>query len=280
MSLFVLDQTGNMGVFIEFLRDPAAALAEWTAEPAQNVSDRLNAPNDLQEAQEIIEELEEELAAANRQVEELRNLQGEYQVLTSLFDYAVQSPENQRTMARVIGYDTSPLFSSIIIDKGRNDGVQIGMPVDSDRGLVGQVFRTTADSAMVLLITDSSSSVPVRLSESRSTGVLHGGGLGGELRIDWIPLEDQVMEGDVVLTSGLIGEFSGGLQVSRFPQGLVVGRVSDVIRSEAEILQQAIVRSEVNFDALEFVFVITDFPRNDLSGFDNPLGDTDVGGQP
>ncbi len=278
IALFVIDSTGNMGNLLNFLRNPMATLASWSAEPAQTIQDQISAPDDLESAQNRIAELESQLAILERENEELRELQGEYQVLVSLFDYAVETPENQRVMARVIGRDTSPLFKSIIIDKGTEDGVFIGMPVDSERGLVGQVFRTTANSAMVLLITDSSSSIPVRLSESRTVGVLHGGGLGGDLRIDWIPLEDQIAVGDVVITSGLVGEFEQGMQVSRFPKGLIVGRVSDVERSEAEILQRAVIQSAVDFEGLEFVFVITEFPRNDLSGFEDPLGENETDG--
>lgn len=278
VALFIIDSTGNTANMLDFLRNPLTALAAWTAEPAQTLQDQLNAPDDLQAAQARIQQLEVELAAANRQIEELRDLQGEYQVITSLFDYAVETPENQRVMARVIGRDTSPLFRSIIIDKGTEDGVFIGMPVDSERGLVGQIFRTTPNSAMVLLITDSSSSVPVRLSESRAVGVLHGGGLRGGLQIDWIPLEEQVELGDVVLTSGLVGEFEDGMQVSRFPKGIVVGRVAQVERSEAEILQRAVVQSAVDFESLEFVFVITQYPQNDLSGFEDPLGENEPEG--
>lgn len=273
VGLFVLDSTGNMGGFFDFLRDPVSAVAGWTSLPAQNLSETLAGPGDMAAARERIALLEAQVAALERLNEEQRERLGEYQLLDDLSDYAAEREGTEWVVARVIGWDSSPLFESIIIDKGRDDGVQIGMPVDSQRGLVGQVFRTTADAAMVLLITDSSSSVPARLSGSRSVGVLHGGGLGGEMRMDWIPLEAEVTEGDVVITSGLVGEFVAGLQVSRFPRGLVIGRVTQVTRSEAEILQRATVQSAVDFEGLEVVFVVTDFPRNDLTGFEDPLGE-------
>jgi rod shape-determining protein MreC len=78
----------------------------------------------------------------------------------------------------VIGRDTSPAIRSIIIDKGADDGVRVGMPVESARGLVGRVYRTTDRSAQVALITDNTSAVPARLGNSRATGLLRGGELG------------------------------------------------------------------------------------------------------
>ncbi|MCZ7670300.1 MAG: rod shape-determining protein MreC [Chloroflexi bacterium] len=81
-----------------------------------------------------------------------------------------QSPEYSRQVASVIGRDTSLSIRSIIIDKGSDDGVRVGMPVESARGLVGRVFRTTPHSAQVALISDNASAVPARLGNSPSDG--------------------------------------------------------------------------------------------------------------
>ncbi|MBK8434725.1 MAG: rod shape-determining protein MreC [Chloroflexi bacterium] len=270
--IFILDTTGNSGLLFDFLRDPANAIAGWTAEPSQNLSTNLNQTDDLAVAQAQLRGYEIRLAEAERELAEARELVGQYQALAEALDYVNETPETTRLLANVIGWDPSPLFQSLIIDKGSDDGLQIGMPVDSVSGLVGQIFRVTPNSAMVLLITDNSSSIPARLGTSRAIGVLHGGGRGGDITLDWIPLESVAEVGDVVVTSGLVGEFEAGMMVSRFPAGIVIGRVATVRRSEAEILQSAVVQSAVNFAALETVFVVTDFPRNDLSGFEDPLG--------
>lgn len=274
-GLYVLDSTGNLDSLLRFLRDPVATLSGVAADPAQTVSSALDTPRNLTEANARIAELETRLAELERENEELRELQGEYQVLANLFEYARESPLTNRILADVIGRDPNPLFQSIIINKGFDDGVRIGMPVDSPRGMVGQVFRVNAHSALILLVTDTSSSIPARLSNSRSVGLVHGGGLGNAMTMDWIPLEDEVAVGDVALTSGLIGEFEEGALVNRFPPGLIIGRVADVRRSEAEILQAAEIQSAVDFDSLEKVFVITGFPQEDLSGFEDPLGEAE-----
>jgi len=256
--LTVLDTTGNLGVALNFLRDPFTTVLSWSSARADIVSDALSGPRDLQTARTIIAELEAENAAMERQIEELSEAQGELQLLQNLFDRAAASPEYRRVTAAVIGQDTSVGIRSIIIDQGVNDGIRVGAPVESARGLVGQVYQATANAAQVILLTDSSSAIPVRLGNTRATGILRGGGLGGITTIDWIDLKFQVEPGELVMTSGLDG---------KFPQDLIIGRVIEVDRNEAALFQQAVVQLAEDVNSLEVVFVITDFRNIDLDVF-------------
>lgn len=261
--LSILDATGNLDTAFSILRDPLTAVLNLTSSGADTVAGALDGPRDLETARAEIALLQSQVDDLERENEELREIQGEYQLLLDLFNRARQTPEYTRQTASVIGRDTSPAIRSIIIDKGTDDGVRVGMPVESARGLVGRVFRTTTRSAQVALITDNASAVPARLGNSRATGLLRGGELGGSLLMDWIDLKYQVEVGEVALTSGLGGEF---------PQGIVIGRVVEVNRSEAELSQQALVQTATDFDALEIVFVITDFQPLDVDIFANPPG--------
>lgn len=257
----VLDSTGNLDDAFAFVRDPMAVVLEWTAARADAFADVFAGPRDVQQAQQRIAELEAQNAALQRELTELREIQSESQLYIDLFNRAREAPEFERRVANVIGRDTSPVFRSLIIDRGSDDGVVVGMPVESARGLVGVVYRTSPSSAQVLLVTDNISNIPARLSTSRATGKVEGGGLGGSMTMEWIDLEAQVDVGDVVLTSGLGG---------KFPQDLVIGRVIEVQRSEAELFQTAILQPAVDFEALEVVFVITGFPAVDTGVFDEP----------
>jgi rod shape-determining protein MreC len=256
--LTILDTTGNLRAALNFLRDPYSIAISWTAVRTDRVADVLSGPRDLQTAREMIAQLEAENAVLERQVEELSEDQGEYQLLQNLFDRAAESPEYRRVTASVIGQDTSIGIHSIIIDKGISDGIRVGAPVESARGLVGQVYQATANAAQVILLTDSSSAIPVRLGTSRATGILRGGGLGGVTTVDWIDLKFPVETGELVMSSGLDG---------KFPQDLVIGRVIEVDRNEAELFQQAVVQPAEDVNTLEVVFVITDFQTIDLGVF-------------
>jgi len=258
--LLILDSTGSMDSAMSFVEDPISAVMGWTTARSDALVDAIAGPDDIQLARQEIEQLQAQIQVLQRENEELREIQGEYQLLQDLFNRARERPEFQRLTASVIGYDTSPLFRSIIIDKGIEDGVFVGMPVESARGLVGQVYRTTNQSAMVMLITDNISSIPARLGSSRATGIVRGGGLGGSMSMDWISQEAQIEPGEVVLTSGLGG---------KFPQDMVIGRIIEQERQEAELFQRAIVQPAVDFDSLEMIFVITDFRTIDTSIFDS-----------
>jgi rod shape-determining protein MreC len=258
--LLILDSTGSMDSAMSFIEDPISAVMGWTTARSDALVDAIAGPDDIQLARQEIEQLQAQIQVLQRENEELREIQGEYQLLQDLFNRARERPEFQRLTASVIGYDTSPLFRSIIIDKGIEDGVFVGMPVESARGLVGQVYRTTNQSAMVMLITDNISSIPARLGSSRATGIVRGGGLGGSMSMDWISQEAQIEPGEVVLTSGLGG---------KFPQDMVIGRIIEQERQEAELFQRAIVQPAVDFDSLEMIFVITDFRTIDTSIFDS-----------
>ncbi len=166
----------------------------------------------------------------------------------------VSGPRNlaaaREEIAALEAQDTNPTMQSIIINKGVDDGVRTGMPVEAARGLVGQVYNATNHAAQVVLLTETASAIPVRLGTTRATGILRGAGRGALPTIDWIDLQYDVQVGELVVTSGLDG---------KFPQNLVIGRVVDVTRNEAELFQQAVVQPAVDFRTLETLLVVTEF---------------------
>ncbi|TET54907.1 MAG: rod shape-determining protein MreC, partial [Anaerolineales bacterium] len=119
--------------------------------------------------------------------------------------------------------------------------------------LVGRVSPVCPRTARVRLLTDVSSAIDALLQTSRLTGLIVGAaespsGIG--LRMEWIPQDDEVDVGGIVLTSGL-----GGL----LPKGLVIGQTTAVERTDYELFQTAQVRPAVDFTRLETVLVITSF---------------------
>ena len=259
----VLDSSNNIGRFLDFVRNPLTAVSSLTTSSTDTAIDIASGPLNLTSARTEIDDLQARVDELERENEELREIESEYQLLQSLFNRASQAPNIERLIATVIGRDPSPTVQSILVDRGKGDGVQVGMPVESARGVVGQVFRTTNDAAQIVLISDSASSIPVRLGSSRATGLLRGGGLGAPMVIDWIDLKHEIAVGEVVLTSGLGG---------KFPQDMIIGRVSEVDRSEAELFQRAFVQPAVDFAALEMVFVITNFEPTDTDIFTDVPG--------
>lgn len=250
LLLSILDSTGNLGGALNFIRNPMSVVMEWTAGRADIFPGALAGPRDIQEARAEIARLQAELDARTLELEQYQNMETDYRLMLELFNHARQLPDYQRVMANIIGRDPNPSVRSIIIDRGLDDGVRVGMPVEGSRGLVGRVYRVTNRSAQVILITDTSNSIPARLTNSRATGSLRGGGVSGNLYLEWVDQRHPITVGEVVVTSGLGG---------RMPRDLIIGRVVEAQRTEADLFQRAEVRPAVDFDALEVVFVITDF---------------------
>lgn len=248
--LTILDSTGTLDSVFGFLRDPMSFVSDWTSSQTAVVADVMTGPRNLEAALEEISRLETENETLRKENEELLEAAGENQILRELFNRAADTPEYRRITADVIGQDTNPALQSIIINKGYDHGVRVGMPVEAARGLVGQVYRVTNNASQVALLTETASAIPVRLGSTRATGILRGAGRGALPTIDWIDLQYDVQVGELVTTSGLGG---------KFPENLVIGRVIEVERNEAELFQRAVVQPAVDFNNVEIVFVVTEF---------------------
>ncbi len=148
--------------------------------------------------------------------------------------------------ARVIAREQGALSKTIIIDKGSFDGLKSGMPVIAPPGLVGRVVHVSWNVTKVLLITDKNSNVDVLLDRTRVQGIFSGEGLrGGKLK--YITKNQDVIAGDVVMSSGM-----GGV----FPKGLFVGQVRDVTKPDTELFFNISVTPYIDFSKLEEVLIL------------------------
>ena len=218
--------------------------------------------NSLGQLRERIASLEELLASRQIEIIQLREAASDYDRLVDLLSYT-NTLENQEFLtADVIALDQSGIVRGLIINRGTRDGVGIGMPVVTDLGLVGRIVGLSANAAQVQLINDENSSVSARLQTTRAEGSIIGQA-SGALRMTFIDLDERIIQGDLVITSGLGGNF---------PPDIVVGQVTSVRQFEFELFQEAEVRSLIDLGLLEFVLVITSFQPIDLSVFDDSAG--------
>ncbi|MGA9543831.1 MAG: rod shape-determining protein MreC [Candidatus Sulfotelmatobacter sp.] len=148
--------------------------------------------------------------------------------------------------AQVIGSSGSDLSRSIYINKGENAGLKPDMAVITAGGIVGKVWLVYPSTSLVLMINDQSSGVGVFLEKSRLQGVLRGTP-NGELVLERVMSDEQVVPGEAVLSSG-------GDQI--FPKGLPVGTVSKVGPGR-DLFLNINVKPAADLSRLEEVLVVT-----------------------
>ena len=227
----------------------------WVSTRYLALSDFLTVPRDVASLRQRNAELEAEVAKLQTQVISLQQQVTQTNILSALVDFARANPDYSYRAAAVIGRDPSPFLSYVIINVGSNQGVLPGMPVVTDKGLVGRVDAVLAEAARVQLVTDVASAVNVRLQSSNTEAMLIGS-VTGDISLDMISQDAIVTVGDVVLTSGLGGSY---------PPNLLVGQVVSVRKLDYELFQQAAIQPNVDFSQLGFVLVITNFAPVDIT---------------
>ncbi len=235
--------------------NPIISAQTWLAKRYHAVQSLITQPEDVTTLRQKNSDLEAENLRMQVQIVELQQQVTEAQLLSTLVDYERRHVENQFTAASVIAHDISPFMHYIIIDRGSDDGLRKGMPVVTPQGLVGSIAAVTAGAARVQLINDPGSSINVILQHSDIEAVLSGQ-LTGEIQLDMISQKALVQAGDLVMTSGLGGNY---------PANIVIGQVVTVRNEASSLFQTASVQPAVDFSQLEIVLVITNFQPIDIS---------------
>jgi rod shape-determining protein MreC len=136
-------------------------------------------------------------------------------------------------VTRLVGSSAASTRRFAYLGAGSNQGVGVGMPVRSPRGIVGRVLEVGADSSRVLLLADSESVVPVRRSKDNVVAFAEGRG-DGRVRIRLINLGiNPLKKGDVFVTSGAGGYYHPGIAVAIVQQVTSDGAVAAVISDPA-----------------------------------------------
>jgi len=248
-GLLVLNLGGYLQAAEGMALRPLGAMQGWLSQRVTAIQTLLTSPTDLAMLRSENLRLEAEVARLERELIAVREQAAEAEVLAGLLGYARTRPESRYVAARVIGQDVSPFIRSVWIDRGSDGGLQQGMPVVTERGLVGRVAEVYSTIARIQLITDPQSSVNVRLQASRADGALQAQ-LNGELWVEAIDQSASVTPGELVLTSGLGGAF---------PSDIPVGQILTVRKRDYELFQQAVLQPSADLENLLVVLVITNF---------------------
>ena len=179
--------------------------------------------------------------------------------LREMFNYSEANKNYNYIGCNIIGYSGGNISEGYIIDKGTKDGVEKDMIIITPVGLVGKVTKAERNSSIVQTILNQNIAVASMVESTReTTGILQGitdNKNKNLTKLSNIPIDSEIKEGDVILTSGL-----GGM----YPQEIRIGEVVSVEVDSVGIMKTATVKPYVDFTKLEELFVVVPKEKIDI----------------
>lgn len=201
-----------------------------------------------EENQQLVSEINK-LKKENRSIEDYKK---ENDRLTALLGLKESMAQYETTAARIVAYEPDNWYETIVINKGKNDGIEIGNVVVAGDGVVGQIAEIGTNWARVSAIINIDNAVGVRIVRTGDIAITEGDVAlckDGLCKMTFMSKDSAVIVGDIVETSGL-----GGI----YPSGMTVGKVREIFSDNSGTLQYAVIEPSVDFDNLREVLVITD----------------------
>lgn len=229
-------------------------VGDWLTEQKNGFQSMKELSQENQELQAKVDELEAKnstLVQAQEEAERLR----------TLYNLDQEYSEYEKVGAQVIAKDAGNWYNTFTINRGSEDGIAVDMNVISGAGLVGIVTEVGAHWATVRSIIDDSSNVSATVTSISQNCIVTGDlQMMDEGKIQFIQLtddEDQVQEGDKVVTSSVS---------SKFLKGILIGYISEVETDSNNLTKQGTIIPAVDFDNIQEVLVITQLKQTAEEG--------------
>ena len=270
MFAFLLRATMTMGastVVEQIVGTITAPVQSLTSGLSGSITGFLDQFLRASEISQETEQLREENRKLIEQMVDYENYKHENESLKEQLGIQEENPQWETMTASVIGRDPSDQFYSFTIDKGTLDGVSYQDPVITADGLVGIVSEVGPVFAKVTTILDVRLNVACQDVRTQDVATISGDiemAQQGKCKMSLIPRESGIAKGDIVQTAGTSG---------LYPQGIVVGRVSDVGFEPQGTMMYAVVEPANDIKSIKDVVIITSFKGqgSSLSGFEQDV---------
>lgn len=206
------------------------------------------------EEEYLKKELEEAKKEVSRLLAEQAKLESVYQENETLQKYLnfFSNHDYEKILAKATIKDNLLAAGnneySINLDKGSNQGVEEGMAVINEEGvLIGKIVLTHSESSKACLTIDKNCKFAAGLFNKENTSGIVSGKLGLTINMDFIPKNDEISLGNIVSSSGL---------EEKIPGGLLIGEISQIDRPSNEIWQQAVLEPLYDLNEIKIVSVI------------------------
>ncbi|WP_199610767.1 rod shape-determining protein MreC [Flocculibacter collagenilyticus] len=191
-------------------------------------------------------QLRERILTQNEQLQRFKFLQNENEKLRALLSSPVRT-DVKKLSAEVLAVHSDRFSHQVVINRGSTNGVYEGQPVIDDSGIVGQVLYVGTTTSRVLLISDTTHAIPVRIQRNDIRTTVEGIGKLRQLKLSHVPHSTDIKVGDKLVTSGL---------GNRFPQGYPVAKVTFINRDESLPFTQIYAEPEALLDRVRYVLLL------------------------
>jgi rod shape-determining protein MreC len=178
--------------------------------------------------------------------QQMASLQGENVRLRNLLNSSALLRDDV-LVAELVGVSPDPERLQLVLNKGERDGVFVGQPLIDADGLMGQIVEVSSTTSRALLITDVTHSVPVQVNRNGVRAIAEGTGELGSLEVRHVSSTTDIVEGDLLVTSGLGG---------RFPEGYPVAVVTEVERDLGEPFARVLAVPSAALDRTRHVLLV------------------------
>lgn len=256
MLIIVMGASADKNSRLKWLNNiisvPLAPVQNFFSSIGRKVEDGLSFFKDVEAVKEENEILKAKVIELEKKNRELSSLESKNNELRQALNLKEQFGDYEFLGANIIAVDPGNWFNVFKIDIGGREGIESDCPVvTSSKGLIGRVLSSDAVSSRVITIIDEESSVSAWISKAGGGHAIIKGDMSlkgqGLCKMDYIPLEVDVMVGDIIETSGL-----GGI----YPKGIVIGEVIEIRKTNSELDKYAIIKPVADFKRLEEVYVL------------------------
>ncbi len=185
------------------------------------------------------------------QLQKLNALEEENRRLRMLLKSSASFQERV-LISELLTIDFDPYRHQMVLNKGARHGVQVGQPLLDQRGVVGQISRVNTLTSSGILITDPNHSLPVQVNRNGLRTLAVGSGNFQELELPYVPNNEDIQVGDLLITSGLGGHF---------PRGYPVAKVARVEFDRGRPFARIVATPTAQLDRSREVLIITGNPE-------------------
>jgi rod shape-determining protein MreC len=250
--------TGTLHVLQRGAQEVLSPIQSGASRALKPFRDTIGWTGDTLSAKGENDRLRAEVGRLRRQLAATQTARRDVEQLSGFAEIAREDGFPQGTApvtARVIARSPTVWWSSVQINKGSSDGIEVDQPVITGDGLAGKVTAVTGGTATVTLITDERTSVSAQVMPAGADGIVRPKvGDPDDLLLDFVEKGSRIKSGQTVVTSGF--RASRGLE-SLFPRGIPIGRVKKVDRSELDIYQTVHIDPFAELKRMDFVQVLT-----------------------